>query len=129
MAESRVQRIMRWLLTGFFVVAGANHFVYPDAYRAMMPGALPEPELLVLISGVAEIAGGLGLTLPATRRLAAWGLIALLIAVFPANINMAIHRIPLGSRRLPDWALWGRLPLQIALIAWVYWFARPTPRR
>lgn len=128
MAESRGKRIMRWLFTVFFIAAGANHFVSPEAYRAMMPAVLPAPDLLVALSGVAEIAGGLGLILPATRRLAAWGLIALLIAIFPANINMAVNRIPLGSHSLPTWALWGRLPLQIILIAWAYWFTRPSRR-
>ena len=120
---------LQWLLTVFMVAAGLNHFISPAPYVAMMPEALPAPLALVYISGVAEIAGGLGLILPATRRAAAWGLIALFVAVFPANINMAINELPLGTMHVPTWALWARLPLQLVLIAWAYWFTRPDPRR
>ena len=116
---------LRWLLTAFMVAAGANHFIDADAYVAVMPSALPAHLLLVYLSGVAEIAGGLGLILPATRRLAAWGLIALLLAVFPANVNMAINHLSLGGREVPAWTLWARLPLQAVLIAWAWWFTRP----
>jgi len=116
---------LRWLLTVAMVGAGANHFIAPQTYVAMMPEALPAHLALVYISGIAEIAGGLGLILPATRRLAAWGLVALLVAVFPANLNMAINDLPLGGEPVPAWALWGRLPLQLVLIAWAYWFTRP----
>ena len=70
--------------------------------------ALPAHLALVYVSGVAEIAGGLGLILPRTRRAAAWGLVLLLLAVFPANVNMAVNHLPLGERALPTWALWGR---------------------
>jgi len=118
--------VLRWLLTLFMVAAGANHFVAAAAYVAMIPRALPAPAALVAISGVAEILGGLGLMLPATRRLAGWGLIALFVAIFPANINMAVHHLPLGDRVLPSWALWARLPLQAALIVWAYWCSRPA---
>jgi uncharacterized membrane protein len=111
---------LRWLLTIVMVAAGANHFINPAPYVAMMPGALPAPLALVYISGVAEILGGLGLILPATRRLAAWGLIALFVAVFPANLNMALNDLPLGTTPVPTWALWARLPLQIVFIAWAY---------
>lgn len=119
---------LRWLLTVFMVAAGANHFISPAPYVGMMPSALPSPLLLVYISGVAEIAGGLGLILPATRKLAAWGLVALFVAVFPANVNMAINELPLGTSHVPTWALWARLPLQILLIAWAYWFTRDGKR-
>jgi uncharacterized membrane protein len=119
-----IKSALRWLLTVFMVAAGVNHFISPEAYVAMVPSALPAHEALVYISGVAEIAGGLGLILPATRRLAAWGLIALLVAVFPANINMAVNDLPLGGRDVPAWALWGRLPLQLVLIAWAFWYTR-----
>lgn len=115
---------LRWLLTVFMVGAGANHFINPAPYLGMMPVELPAHEALVAISGVAEILGGLGLILPATRRLAAWGLIALFVAIFPANLNMALNQLPLGTSKIPSWALWGRLPLQLVLIAWAYWFTR-----
>jgi uncharacterized membrane protein len=124
--RARVRTVLRWLLTGFMVVAGANHFVAPAAYVSMMPSALPAPAALVYISGVAEILGGLGLLLPATRHLAGWGLIALYIAIFPANINMAVHHLPLAGREIPSWALWARLPLQAALMLWAYWCSQPA---
>jgi uncharacterized membrane protein len=112
-------------LAVFFVLAGANHFYSPEAYVAMVPDLLPAPRALVYISGVAEILGGLGVLHPRTRRYAAWGLIALLVAVFPANLNMAINDLPLGDRDLPAWALWARLPIQLLLIAWCWMFTRP----
>jgi uncharacterized membrane protein len=117
---------LRWALALFMVAAGINHFVKPAVYMAMMPEALPAPALLVIVSGVFEILGGLGLLVPATRRWAAWGLVALLIAVFPANLNMAMHQLPLGSYQPPGWALWARLPLQGVLIAWAWWYTRPS---
>lgn len=118
--------LLRWLLTVFMVVAGANHFVAPATYVGMMPSVLPAPALLVYISGVAEILGGLGLILPATRRLAGWGLIALFVAIFPANINMAVHHLSLGDREIPPWALWARLPMQALLVLWAYWCSQPA---
>jgi uncharacterized membrane protein len=127
--ESRLKRALRWLLTFGMVGAGLNHFVDPATYEAIMPAALPAPTFLVYASGVAEIAGGLGLILPATRRWAAWGLVALLLAVFPANINMAVNDLPLGGRDVPTWALWARLPLQLGFLAWAFWYTRPAPPR
>lgn len=119
---------LRWLLTVFMVAAGLNHFLSSDGYVAMMPSGLPAPLELVYVSGVAEILGGLGLILERTRRATAWALIALFIAIFPANLNMAVNHLPLAGRALPSWALWGRLPLQLVLIAWAYWYTRrPTP--
>lgn len=120
----RVKAIARWVLTVVMVAAGVNHFVNPAPYLGMMPEVLPAKAALVYVSGVFEILGGLGLILPATRKLAAWGLIALLVAVFPANVNMAINELPLGTDPVPTWALWARLPLQLVLIAWAYWFTR-----
>jgi uncharacterized membrane protein len=124
--SARIKTVLRWVLTVFFVGAGANHFINPAPYIGMMPAELPASTHvpLVYISGVFEMLGGLGLILPATRRLAAWGLIALLLAVFPANVNMAINHLKLGDTDVPVWALWGRLPLQAVLIAWAWWFTR-----
>ena len=116
---------LRWLLTAFMVLAGLNHFISPTPYVAIVPSALPAHLALVYLSGVAEILGGLGLILPATRRLAAWGLIALFLAIVPANINMALHHLPMGGNDLPTWALWLRLPLQVVLIAWAWLYTRP----
>ena len=123
--DSAVKTVLRWLLTIVMVAAGLNHFRSVVSYVGMMPAWLPAPLALVYISGVAEIAGGLGLILPQTRRVAAWGLILLFVAVFPANLNMAMNHLPLGTTPVPTWALWGRLPLQIVFIAWAYWYTRP----
>jgi uncharacterized membrane protein len=82
-----------------------------------------------VISGIAEILGGLGLIVPATRRLAAWGLIALYVAVFPANLNMALNHLPLGTTPVATWLLWARLPLQLVLIVWAYWYTRREATR
>ena len=100
-----------------FVVAGLNHFRDPAIYLELMPSYLPWPVALINISGVAEILGGIGVLVPATRRAAGCGLILLLIAVFPANINAVLH----GFHGLPAWVLWARLPFQALFIAWVYW--------
>ncbi len=108
-----------WILAAFFVVAGLNHFLNPDPYLAMMPPYLPWPTGLIVVSGIAEIAGGLAILFAKVRRLAGWGLIALLVAVFPANVQVALHGWP--GVQIPQWALWARLPLQGVLIAWVYW--------
>lgn len=118
------KRALRWLLAAFMTLAGINHFLSPAVYVGMMPAVLPAPLALVYISGVAEIVGGLGLLHPRTRKLAAWGLVALFLAVVPANINMAVNKLPLGEHPVPLWALYARLPLQLVFIAWAYWFTR-----
>jgi uncharacterized membrane protein len=102
------------------VAAGVMHFVAPAAYARIVPRWLPAPRTLVFVSGVFEILGGLGLLPPSTRSFSAWGLIALFIAVFPANVNMAINRIGFGRKPPPQWILWARLPLQGLLVAWAY---------
>lgn len=116
------KRIMQWLLGLLFVAAGVNHFVHPDFYVRIMPPYLPWHLELVYLSGVFEIILGALLLVPSYTRLAAWGLIALLLAVFPANLHMALnsHLFP----EIPAAALWLRLPLQGVLIAWAYWFTR-----
>ena len=127
-SESRVKRGLRWLLAIVMIGAGINHFRSADTYIAMMPEALPAHGALVAISGIAEILCGVGLLVERTRRFAAWSLIALLVAVFPANINMAVNNLPLGGEPVPAWLLWARLPLQAVLIAWAYWYTRPEER-
>jgi uncharacterized membrane protein len=119
---------LRWLLTIGMVLAGINHFIDPATYVAMMPSALPWHLELVYASGVFEILGGLGLIHPRTRRLAGWGLIALLVAIFPANLNMAVNHLPLGGQVVPEWALWARLPLQVVFILWAWWVSRRPAR-
>jgi uncharacterized membrane protein len=96
-------------------------------YMKIMPPYLPWPLAMVYVSGAAEILGGLGLLIPRVRRSAALGLVALLIAVFPANIYMATNPVEAGAGSLPQAALWGRLLLQPLLIWWVLWCTRPFP--
>jgi uncharacterized membrane protein len=115
--------IFRWLLAAFFIAAGLNHFRDAGLYRAMMPAWLPWHEALVQTSGIAEIVGGLGVLVPVVRPVAGWCLIVLLVAVFPANLNLALHPLALSGLAVPGWALWARLPLQAVLIAWVWWTA------
>lgn len=96
--------------------AGVAHFAMPSFFISIVPAYLPAPATLIAISGVAEILGAIGLLVPRTRRFSAWGLIALYICVFPANINMALH-----PGHYPPVLLWLRLPFQGVLIAWAYW--------
>jgi uncharacterized membrane protein len=118
----RLQTVARWLAAIFFLVAGANHFRSPEIYLGMMPPWLPWPEALNYISGAAEMLGGLGLLWAPVRRLAGWGLIALLIAVFPANVHVALQGQMPGFDVSPL-TLWLRLPFQALFIAWVWWVA------
>jgi uncharacterized membrane protein len=106
----------RWILAALFVGAGAMHFIHPASFQRMVPPGFPHPALLVGVSGVCEIAGGLGLLFRPLRKAAGWGLIALLIAVFPANIFMALA--PQKFPSIPASVLWARLPIQALLIAW-----------
>ncbi len=101
-----------------FVVAGALHFIRPEMYEAIVPPLLGHPREFVAMSGIAEIAGGVGLMLPPTQRAAGIGLIALLLAVWPANIWMAIDAERFANVTLA-WALWARVPLQLLLIWWI----------
>lgn len=101
----------------FFVFAGIMHFVIPRQYQAIVPDYLPAHRELVVASGLAEIAGGMGVMHPRTRRAASWWSVATLIAVFPANLHMALHpdryKVP-GGRP----ALYLRLPVQLLFIGW-----------
>jgi uncharacterized membrane protein len=107
----------------FFTGAGVSHFLRPGSYVKIVPPFIPWPLAMVYISGAAEIAGGIGLLLRPLRRAAAWGLVALLVAVFPANVYMALGRVQVTANPLPDWLLWARLPLQFVLIWWVQSYA------
>ncbi|NOK20456.1 DoxX family protein [Corallococcus carmarthensis] len=115
-----VKTILQYVLALFMVVAGVNHFLKPRMYMRIMPPSLPRPRELVLVSGVAEVLLGIFLLVPATTRLAAWGLVALFVAVFPANLYMAQH--PEHFRKIPRALLWLRLPLQAVLILWALWY-------
>ena len=110
------------LLATFFTVAGILHFVRPRGYEAIIPGWIPYHSEAVFVSGVAEVAGGLLLVSERTRPFARWWLIGLLLAVFPANLHMALNPEDirgLDLDKIPRWALWARLPLQGAAIYWV----------
>jgi uncharacterized membrane protein len=110
-------------LAGFFTVAGAMHFVIPRSYEAMMPPALPRHRESVIVSGLAEIAGAAAIVPSRSRRFARWWLLALLVAVFPANVHMAVNPEQvrgLDLDRVPRWALWARLPLQPLAMLWVW---------
>ena len=111
-------RYLRYALALFFIFAGINHFLRAALYVSVIPRWVPFPEAANWVSGAAEVAGGIGVLGRPTRRAAAWGLIALLAAVFPANIDMALHGVP--GHRIPGWALWARLPFQLVFVAWVY---------
>jgi uncharacterized membrane protein len=107
------------------MIVGALHFASPDGFVRIVPAFLPAPLMLVYVSGFFEILGGVGLLVPRARRAASLGLVALYVAVFPANVNMALHHISLdGVRQLPTAALWLRLPLQAVIIAWALWVGR-----
>jgi len=112
--------VFKWVLALFMTFAGVMHFVSPKGFERIVPKQLPSPRGLVYLSGVFEILGGVGLLFPFSQHLAAWGLVALFIAVFPANVNMAMNDLPLGKTKLPRWAHWVRLPLQGVLIAWAW---------
>lgn len=114
--------VLRLLFGAFLIVAGVTHFTNPDFFTAIVPPYLPWPEMLVAVSGVAEIVIGVLLMVPATSRVAGWFAIALLIAVFPANIHMAMN--PQRYPDVPLSALLIRLPLQGVMIALAYWFTR-----
>ena len=123
--------IVRWLTAASFVAIGVLHFTHDTIFVRIMPPALPYPLELVWISGVFEILGGIGLLVPFSRRFAGWGLLALLVAVFPANVHMAVNEVYLPV----DWleqtrtGLWLRLPFQL-VIAWQVWFSMgPHPKR
>ena len=102
----------------FFILAGINHFRTPDSYVAMMPDYLPLHLELVYLSGICEVTWGFFILVPKYTRIAGWGLIFLLIVIFPANIHMALN--PEEFPRIPHVALWLRLPLQGVLILWAY---------
>jgi uncharacterized membrane protein len=114
--------VARWLLAAAFIGVGVLHFVRPHAFLAIVPPRLPLRLTAVYLSGVAEIAGGIGVLLPDPwRSWAGWGLIALLVAVFPANIYQAVARVRIPGLPAPaPWLLWARLPLQALFIFWVW---------
>ncbi|HET6528592.1 MAG TPA: hypothetical protein VFG39_07550 [Balneolaceae bacterium] len=111
----------KYLIAAIFITAGVFHFIKPQPFAGIIPDFIPYHLALVYISGVAEILGGAGILWHQTEAIAAWGLIILLVAVFPANINMAVEAVQkLGYVSWYSAATILRLPLQFVLIYWVY---------
>jgi uncharacterized membrane protein len=118
---SPAARVMLWVMGVFYVVAGLAHFVRPDFYLPMMPPWFPAHRELIFVSGVAEVLLGAAVLVARLRRIAGWGIIALLIAIFPANLHIALHDVPLfGATQGAGIWNWVRLPLQAVLIAWAW---------
>jgi uncharacterized membrane protein len=115
-----------FLFAGIFIVSGFLHFFHPEPYVRIVPPFLPRPLTLVQISGGAEILGGLGLLFRRFRRWAALGLALLLVAVFPANVYMAMAHVSFPGFMGESWVQWLRLPLQIPLVLWALYYARST---
>ena len=106
------------------------HFIRPDFYMPMMPPYLPWHAGLIFLSGVAELVLGIAILIPSLRPLAGWGIIALLIAIFPANLHIALYNVPVFGN--PEGAgiwNWVRLPIQLLLIWWAWWYTQPEGER
>jgi uncharacterized membrane protein len=117
--------VLLWVMAAFYVLAGVNHFVQPGVYLPMMPPYLPWHLALVYLSGIAEVGLGIAVLMPDWRKSAAWGLILMLIAIFPANLHIAMNNVPLfgNTEGFGVWN-WVRLPVQAVLIAWAWWYTR-----
>lgn len=116
-----MELVGQYIMAGFFIFAGVSHFTKKNFFMKAMPPYIPNHDEMVVISGIAEIILGIGLLFSQTKPLAAWGIILLLIAVFPANIYMATSG---KFKKIPQWLLWLRLPLQLVLIAWAYQYTK-----
>lgn len=124
-----LKRIFRGLLAAIMILAGASHFTMTASYAMIVPDYLPAAELLVYVSGVFEILGGIGLLIPKFRQQAAWGLIALFIAVLPANLYQAMNGLQPPGLEMSDTMIWARLPIQLIPILWALWMTRPDKQR
>lgn len=129
MQLTRVKRPLRYVMGLVYVVAGIAHFLAPKSFARAVPPSLPRPVGLVYLSGVAELVLGVGVLFDRTRRPSAWGIIALLAAVFPANVHLARSDalddlVPDGYAGVARVAAWLRLPFQPALMAWAWWYTR-----
>ncbi len=123
-APKRRKEILRVVQAVAIIIVGVSHFAKPEPYVKIVPPQLLHPLELVYISGFFEILGGIGLLIPYVSVAAAWGLVALYIAVFPANINMTLNDIELEGIPHNPVLYWVRLPLQAVLIAWAWWYTR-----
>ena len=122
---SRTKTILMWVMAIAYILAGYNHLLNPGFYVAIMPPELPNPEWLNVLSGLAEIVLGVFLLEPRTRVYAAWGIIALLVAIFPANMYAASANVgPDGPGTGPGVLAYVRLPFQALFILWAWWYTR-----
>ncbi|MBE8967380.1 DoxX family protein [Nostocales cyanobacterium LEGE 12452] len=117
---------LRVILAICIIVVGVTHFLVPEEYVKIVPPPLPYPLGLVYLSGFYEILGGIGLLVPPVSQAAAWGLLALFIAVYPANIYMAANLIKIEHIPNSPWVHVVRLPLQAVLIAWAWWYTKSS---
>jgi uncharacterized membrane protein len=115
-----MRSIARFFAGPVMTLAGINHFIMTESYERIVPDALPDPTMLVYVSGIAEILGGLGSMHPRTRRAAGWLLVATLVAVFPANVYMALNADEFESVPGGQASLIARLPLQVLFLYWVW---------
>ena len=126
----RLKQPLRYVLGVGLIIAGVLHFVVPELYVQIIPPFFPAPLALVYLSGVAEIAVGIGLLVDRTQQYAAWATVAVLIAIFPANIYMATHGVVIegmpGGGDPSEVVRWGRLPLQGVLIGWALWYTKES---
>ena len=122
------KQILKVIFAACMIAAGLSHFIVPHPYVKIVPPQLPYPEAIVYISGFFEILGGIGLFVPFVSQAAAWGLVLLLIAVYPANINMAVNNIHINNIPDGNWFQAIRLPFQFVLIAWAYWYTKPDEK-
>lgn len=118
------KELFRRIFTVSLIIVGITHFLRPEQYVRIVPPPFP-PLASVYLSGVLEILGGIGLMIPSVSVVAAWGLISLFIGVFPANIYMTLHNIPIDGIPQNQLLYIARLPFQAVLIAWAYWYTRP----
>ena len=124
---STVKRVLLYVMGVLYVIAGTLHFTSVEVYRPMMPPYLPFHDALIYLSGAAEIVLGIGVMVPAIRVPSAWGVIALLIAIFPANLHIAFNNVPLfGNEEGFGAGNWIRLPFQAIFAAWAYWYTDPA---
>ena len=125
---SRIKKISIYIMGLSYVAVGVTHFVMPEFFLKIMPPYLPYHLELIYLSGVFEILLGALLMIRKTQKLAAWGLIALLIAVYPANIYLAFNETPQKALEIsPFVASWIRLPMQFVLLGIAYWHSKTTP--
>lgn len=118
------KEVLRGILAVAITIVGITHFTHPEQYARIVPPVFQYPVAMVYISGIFEILGGIGLLIPFVSVFAAWGLVSLFIAVFPANLYQAIHSIPIDGIPHHPLLYWFRLPFQAVLIAWAWWYTR-----